>query len=143
MPADEDVLEARHVAAASAKARGSKAYGEGDFALASRCFGEAIAVATSDDPDLAIYRSNRCAARLQLGDVAGAEEEGVQNETREEPPARIPKQALKVTADTMFSGVTGAAVASGEGAATSVPTGELCRDVIDIIDGLGRQRPRT
>ena len=38
----------------SAKARGSKAYGEGDFALASRCFGEAIAVATSDDPDLAI-----------------------------------------------------------------------------------------
>ena len=74
-PADEDVLEARHVAAASAKARGSKAYGEGDFALASRCFGEAIAVATSDDPDLAIYRSNRCAARLQLGDVAGAEED--------------------------------------------------------------------
>ena len=75
MPADEDVHEARHVAAASAKARGSKAYGEGDFALASRCFGEAIAVATSDDPDLAIYRSNRCAARLQLGDVAGAEED--------------------------------------------------------------------
>jgi tetratricopeptide (TPR) repeat protein len=78
MPADEDVHEARHVAAASAKARGSKAYGEGDYALAARCFGEAIAVATNDDPDVHIYRSNRCAARLQLGDVAGATEDATE-----------------------------------------------------------------
>ena len=78
MPADEDVHEARHVAAASAKARGSKAYGEGDCALASRSFGEAIAVATSDEPDLAIKRSNTFAARFQRGDLAGAENEATE-----------------------------------------------------------------
>lgn len=72
MPAAEDFDEARHVAAATAKSAGSKAYAEGDFVVAARCFGEAIAVATADDPDRAIYRSNRCAARLQLGDIAGA-----------------------------------------------------------------------
>ena len=64
--------EARHVAAATAKARGSEAYAAGNYASAVRCFGEAISVAAKDDPDVHVYHSNRCAARLQVGDVEGA-----------------------------------------------------------------------
>tara|TARA_B110000977_G_scaffold144049_2_gene182855 strand:+ start:78 stop:1052 length:975 start_codon:yes stop_codon:yes gene_type:complete len=78
MPAAEDFDEARHVAASRAKIRGLAAYADGDYTLAARCFGEAIAVAVDGDPDAHIYRSNRCAARLQLGDITGATEDATQ-----------------------------------------------------------------
>ena len=60
------------MAAATAKARGSEAYAAGKYESAVRCFGEAISVAARDDPDVHLYHSNRCAARLQVGDVEGA-----------------------------------------------------------------------
>jgi tetratricopeptide (TPR) repeat protein len=60
------------MAAAAAKARGLEAYAKGDYASAAYRFGEAISASTDADPERHVYFSNRCAARLHLGDVQGA-----------------------------------------------------------------------
>ena len=50
-----------------AKSRGSAAYAAKDYALAVKCFGEALDRAgPSDDADLHVFYSNRCAALQQL-----------------------------------------------------------------------------
>ena len=46
------------------------------------------------------------------------------------------KAALQARSKIMFSGETGAVVASGEPAATSAPSLKLYKDVIDVVQGL-------
>ena len=54
----------------------------------------------------------------------------------EQPPVAVPKPALQGRSSVMFSGATGAVVASGEGAATSAPSNQLVEDVIKLIEAL-------
>ena len=55
---------------------------------------------------------------------------------QEAPPAALPKAVLQERAGIMFSGVTGAVVASGKGPATTAATYGLAKDVVSVIDGL-------
>ena len=54
----------------------------------------------------------------------------------EEPPPQVPLAELQRRAGIMFSGDTGAVVASGSGPATTAATFELARDVRKVILGL-------
>ena len=54
----------------------------------------------------------------------------------EEPPAAVPRPELKRRADIMFSGVSGAVVASGDGGITTAPTYGLVQDVISVVKEL-------
>jgi len=51
----------------------------------------------------------------------------------EVPIKAVPPAVLQKHAGTMFSGSTGAVVASGEGALTKAPTYTLCKDVATRI----------
>ena len=55
---------------------------------------------------------------------------------REEVPAGLAAAALEKRAATMFSGTTGAPVASGESQAASAPTRALCRDAFAVVERL-------
>ena len=57
-------------------------------------------------------------------------------EAAEAPPAEVPLAELMRRANFMFSGVTGAVVASGGTLATSAPTHGLIKDVIELVDDL-------
>ena len=48
----------------------------------------------------------------------------------------MPKAVLQQRATTMFSGISGAVVASGEVEATSAPSLQLISDVIEVVDAL-------
>ena len=65
--------------------------------------------------------------------MAGREEPG---EGPEELPAQVPLAELRRRAGIMFSGATGAVVASGGTAATSAPTFWLIEGVIEVVDAL-------
>ena len=54
----------------------------------------------------------------------------------EEVPAGLAAAALEKRAATMFSGTTGAPVASGESQAASEPTRALCRDAFAVVERL-------
>jgi len=54
----------------------------------------------------------------------------------EAPPAEVPLAALLQRSAIMFSGETGAVVASGEGAATSAPSYGLAKNIVAAIEGL-------
>ena len=54
----------------------------------------------------------------------------------EVPPAVVPLTMLRQRAAIMFSGATGAVVASGEGEATSSPSFGLVRDVVSVVESL-------
>ena len=54
----------------------------------------------------------------------------------EQPPAAVPKAALQKRSGVMFSGASGAAVASGEGQATSAPSKQLVADTIEVVEAL-------
>ena len=56
----------------------------------------------------------------------------------QQPPAQVPKAVLTEHTENMFSGKTGAVVASGDGAVTSAPSHQLILDddVIDVVEGL-------
>ena len=54
----------------------------------------------------------------------------------EEVPAGLAAAALEKRAATMFSGTTGAPVASGESQAASEPTWALCRDAFAVVERL-------
>jgi hypothetical protein len=54
----------------------------------------------------------------------------------EEPPAAVPLPELKRRADFMYSGATGAAVASGAEGVTTAPTYGLVQDVISVVKAL-------
>jgi len=69
----------------------------------------------------------------------GGEQEAVQAEPSEPPPeqqAQVPLPELQGRAEKMFSGATGAVVASGEGVAASAASLQLVDDVIRVIDKL-------
>ena len=68
----------RLAAAKAAKERGSALYAQQKWRDAADAFGEAIKIAPKDDEDLAIYRSNRAAAYLQLGDARSARRDAEQ-----------------------------------------------------------------
>jgi hypothetical protein len=57
-------------------------------------------------------------------------------EAAEAPPAEVPQAVLQQRAGIMFSGATGASVASGEGVATSAPSPGLAKAVVTVIEGL-------
>ena len=59
-----------------------------------------------------------------------------QNARQEQPPTPVPKDVLAERAKVMFSGKTGAVVASGYGPATSAPSYQLVIDVIAVIEAL-------
>ena len=54
----------------------------------------------------------------------------------EQLPTAVLKAALTQRAQMMFSGATGAVVASGEGQATSTPSHQLVKDTIEVVGGL-------
>ena len=54
----------------------------------------------------------------------------------EQLPTAVLKAALTQRAQKMFSGATGAVVASGEGQATSAPSHQLVKDTIEVVGGL-------
>jgi len=56
-------------------------------------------------------------------------------------PAPVPLPLLEQRAVKMFSGATGAAVASGDGEATSAPSLQLVKDIVDVIFALEKARP--
>ena len=56
-------------------------------------------------------------------------------------PAPVSLLLLQKRVDTMFSGKTGAVVASGDGAATSAPSHQLVKDIIYVISELDKARP--
>ena len=58
------------------------------------------------------------------------------DEAAEAPPAEVPLAELMRRANFMFSGATGAVVASGGTLATSAPTYGLIKDVIELVDDL-------
>ena len=78
------------------------------------------------------------AARISGEQDAGHEEAG---EDAVCLPAPVPLPLLKQRADKMFSGATGAAVASGDGEATSAPSLQLVKDIVDVIFALEKARP--
>ena len=53
----------------------------------------------------------------------------------------MPKEELKWRADIMLSGQSGAVVASGRAAATSVPSYDLANDVTKLMEDLEKARP--
>lgn len=55
---------------------------------------------------------------------------------QEQPPDEVPLDVLTRRAQTMFSGITGAVVASGDLAGTAAPTYALVSDVSDVIEAL-------
>ena len=55
---------------------------------------------------------------------------------REEVPAGLAAAALEKRAAIMFSGTTGAPVASGEAQAASEPNRALCRDAFAVVERL-------
>ena len=57
-------------------------------------------------------------------------------DSQEEVPAAVPLAVLQRRASKMFSGDTGAVVASEEGTATSAPSYGLVKDVIMVVDAL-------
>jgi len=63
--------------------------------------------------------------------TAGSEQE---EDHVEAPIQAVPTAVLQKHADKMFSGATGAVVASGEGAQTTAPTYELCKNVVELVD---------
>jgi hypothetical protein len=65
--------------------------------------------------------------------TAGSDQEGDRDEV---PPAAVPMAVLEKHIGTMLSGVTGAVVASGEGAVTTAPTYELCKNVTELMEKL-------
>ena len=78
------------------------------------------------------------AARISGEQGAGHEEVG---EDAVCLPAPVSLLLLKQRADKMFSGATGAAVASGDGEATSAPSLQLVKDIVDVIFALEKARP--
>ena len=67
---------------------------------------------------------------------SGGEQLEDHEEACEQPPAAVPKDLLQRRAKFMFSGETGAVVASGEGEATSAPSLQLMCDVIEVVESL-------
>ena len=59
-----------------------------------------------------------------------------QDEGHVQPAAQVPAAVLAERAENMFSGKSGAVVASGDGAVTSAPSHQLILDVIDVVEGL-------
>jgi hypothetical protein len=71
---------------------------------------------------------------LLIGAVtAGSEPDGDRDEL---PPVAVPMAVLEKHAGTMFSGTTGAVVPSGEGALTTAPTYDLCKNVTELMEKL-------
>ena len=71
--------------------------------------------------------------------AAGSEQEVGQVGTcegQEELPAAVPLAVLQRRAAIMFSGDTGAVVASGEGLGTSAPSYGLVKDVVNVVEAL-------
>jgi hypothetical protein len=60
----------------------------------------------------------------------------------EQLPAEVPAEELSRRAQMMFSGTTGAVVASGSVAATTAPSYQLVSDVSDVIEALEKDRPQ-
>ena len=67
---------------------------------------------------------------------AGVEQDEGHDMTKQQPPAQVPAAVLAERAENMFSGKSGAVVASGDGAVTSAPSHQLILDVIDVVEGL-------
>ena len=57
------------------------------------------------------------------------------------PPAEVPQEELQLRIGIMFSGTTGAVVASGKDAVTSAPTYGLTKKVVTSIEALEKARP--
>lgn len=67
---------------------------------------------------------------------AGNEQVVGHGEAAQAPPAEVPLDELKRRAGIMFSGNTGAVVASGEFAVASAPSYRLVKDVVLLIEGM-------
>ena len=67
---------------------------------------------------------------------SGGEQVEGHEDGSEQPPAVVSKAVLQQRAQIIFSGKTGAVVASGEVEATSDPSLLLISDVIDVVDAL-------
>ena len=70
----------------------------------------------------------RVSPRLGRDATADGEQVEGHEEGEEQPPAEVPKLVVQQRAGIMFSGKTGAVVASGEGKATSAPSYQLITD---------------
>ena len=79
---------------------------------------------------------SRDSLRLGRAVSSGGEQLEDHEEACEQPPAAVPKDLLQRRAKFMFSGETGAVVASGEGEATSAPSLQLMCDVIEVVESL-------
>ena len=69
-------------------------------------------------------------------DADGGEDRADGADGPEQPPPRVPLEELQRRAGIMFSGITGAVVASVSGPATTAATRELARDAREVIRGL-------
>ena len=65
--------------------------------------------------------------RLTRAATAGGEQVEGHDDAEEQLPAQVPRSMVTMRAGVMFSGKTGAVVASGEGAATSAPSLQLAK----------------
>lgn len=79
---------------------------------------------------------NRLPPCLAGAPTSGSEQVEGHSDGSEVPPAVVPLTMLRQRAAIMFSGATGAVVASGEGEATSASSFGLVRDVVSVVESL-------